>query len=204
MDRTAVILAGGQGQRMGGVNKAFLSLGNERFIERQIRVVREWTDEIIVVSNDEHYNSQLKQYIDIRIVRDVYEGEGPLAGFHAGVSAATRSNVWVLGCDQPFPDAAAAEYLQTRLDGGAFQAAIPLMEGRPQPLHAIYRKETGIIAEKLLKAGERKFLALLDHFHWCGIEEGEFIERGISLVFNHDVDTPEQHEKANFLFSEEK
>ncbi|WP_239617568.1 molybdenum cofactor guanylyltransferase [Cohnella mopanensis] len=198
MDRSAVILAGGQGRRMGGVNKALLLVGGETIIERQLRAVEQWTDEVIIVSNDEGLRARLPQTSNLRIVPDSYKGEGPLAGLHAGLTAATRPIVWVVGCDQPFLDVASAVYLQERLINGSYQAALPLIGGRLQPLHALYRKEAGAVAEKLLQAGKRKFMALLDQIDWCEIEEREFTNEGLSLTFTEDIDTPEQHAKANF------
>jgi molybdopterin-guanine dinucleotide biosynthesis protein A len=182
---------------MGGVNKALLFVGGETIIERQLRVVEQWTDEIIIVSDDEGLRAHLQLRPSLRIVPDTYKGEGPLAGLHAGLAAATRSYVWVIGCDQPFLDLAAAEHLQERLINGSYQAALPLIGGRIQPLHALYRKETGAVAEKLLQAGERKFMALLDQLVWCGIEESAFTNEGLSLTFTNDIDTPEQHANAN-------
>lgn len=203
MDRSAVILAGGQGRRMGGVNKALLLVGRETIIERQLKLVRQWSDEIVVVSDDERLEAYLRQHSDIRVVPDAFKGEGPLAGLHAGLRAATRSCAWVLGCDQPFLDLSAAEYLLERMTNEASQAALPLIGGRPQPLHAIYRKEAGAVAEKLLASGERKFLALLDRLNWCRVEEHSFADNGLSLAFTDDIDTPEQHAKANLLISGE-
>ncbi|WP_373229372.1 molybdenum cofactor guanylyltransferase [Cohnella sp.] len=202
MPTTAVILAGGIGRRMGGMNKAMLSYGDEAFIERQIRVASLGTDEIIVVSNDQAISSLLHNRRNVTIIPDVYIGEGPLAGLHAGLSAASYSSVWVLGCDQPFLDVAAALYLQDRMESGSYQAALPIFGGRPQPLHALYRKETMQPVQALLELGERKILSLLDHIPWCGIDESEFKEQGIPLNFVDDVDTPEQYAEARLLFDD--
>lgn len=204
MARSAVILAGGQGRRMGGLNKALLTLGDQVFIERQIRIAAQWADEVIVVTNDSGLSSRLhQQYSSIRTIPDIYAGEGPLAGVHAGLVAATHSIVWLVGCDQPFLSETAASLLIDRMDTGAYQASLPIIGGRPQPLHAIYRKELSGITESLLIAGERRLLALLDNVEWCGIEELEFTKLGISLHFARDVDTPEQYAQAKLLFSDE-
>jgi molybdopterin-guanine dinucleotide biosynthesis protein A len=209
MARSAVILAGGQGRRMGGLNKALLTLGDEIFIERQIRVASLWADEVIVVTNDINsgMTSQLQQVNStIRIIPDIYAGEGPLAGVHAGLTATSHPIVWILGCDQPFLSETAASLLKNRMDKGDYQVSLPIIGGRPQPLHAIYRKELSGIIDSLLQSGERRLLALLDHAIWCGIEEQEFTKQGISLHFTQDVNTPEQYvqAQANLLNSEHK
>jgi molybdopterin-guanine dinucleotide biosynthesis protein A len=193
---TAVILAGGQGKRMGGMNKALLTFGDETFIERQLRVARLGSDEIIIVSNNREISSLLQDESAVSVIPDLYIGEGPLAGLHAGLAAASNSVIWLLGCDQPYLNAAAAQLLHNRMAGGNYQAALPLIGGRPQPLHAVYHKEVGVKLESLLKSGERRLIALLDHIAWYGIEEQEFIEHGISLRFVDDVDTPEQYNQV--------
>lgn len=195
MAMTTVILAGGQGRRMGGMNKALLPCGEEAFIDRQIRLAGQGSDEIIVVSNDSVLNIHLQKHENVRVVPDVYVGEGPLAGLHAGLMASSHEMVWLIGCDQPFLDLTAASYLLRKMAEGQFQAVVPVVGGRNQPLHAIYRKEIGVIAESLLYSGERSFVSLLEHVSWLGIEENEFIESGISLKFTDDIDTPEQYDK---------
>jgi molybdenum cofactor guanylyltransferase len=203
MALTTVILAGGQGKRMGGLNKALLSLGGETLIERQIRVASESADEIVVVSNDPALNDRLRSYPSVRVVSDRYIGKGPLAGLHVGLESATHSLVWLLGCDQPYPHAGAARFLIEKMESGFYQAALPVVGGKLQPLHAIYRKEVGGAAESLLKRGERRFLALLEQIPWCRVEERQFAEQGFPLDFTNDVDTPEQYERARHLFSKD-
>lgn len=207
MDRSAVILAGGQGRRMGGLNKALLRIGEETFIERQLRIVGQWSDEVIVVSNDDHLNAHIRSLSnEIRIVSDdaSFHGEGPLAGLYTGLSATTRPYIWLVGCDQPYLDLAAAGWMLERLNKGSHEAVIPLIGGRPQPLHAIYIKDVRFPAEELLKSGQRKLVALLDQLRWVGIEEQQFVEQELSLTFTEDVDTPEQYTRINPSFSEDK
>ncbi|RIE03048.1 molybdenum cofactor guanylyltransferase [Cohnella faecalis] len=142
MRKSAVLLAGGAGRRMGGVNKAQLTLGAETFIERQIRIVSQWADEIVVVTNDEAFASSLTEAASdlaansppgpvVRTTPDLFVREGPLAGLHAGLSAASHRLVWLLGCDQPAPDPRAAAWLADRLasvnggEQGRFAAELP-------------------------------------------------------------------------------
>ncbi|RED65581.1 molybdenum cofactor guanylyltransferase [Cohnella lupini] len=206
MDKTAVILAGGQGRRMGGVNKALLLLNKETFIERQLRIAREWTDEIIVVSNDDDLLFRLSAVKELKLIgdSDEYVGEGPLAGLHAGLFAATRPYVWIVGCDQPMLDGKAADFLMERMTRGSFQASVPNINGRTQPLHGIYRKEAASIAGALLASGHRKLLDLLERLSCIEVEQAEFAEHGIAVAFSDDVDTPEQYDRVKSLFPDDE
>jgi molybdopterin-guanine dinucleotide biosynthesis protein A len=196
MDVSAVILAGGQGRRMGGRNKALLTIGPELFIDRQIRVCSDWTDDVVIVSNDGVFAEELKERHHVTVVADSYVGEGPLAGLHAGLMAASQPNVWVLACDQPFLQPAAASLLHERLKRDNTMAALPVLGGRPQPLHAVYRKEAALSAATWLGQGERRLLTLLDHISWSGITQEEFLRAGIPAFFAEDVDTPEDYDRV--------
>lgn len=195
MKLSAILLAGGEGRRMGHVNKAHLTLHGERFIDRQLAVVADVVDERIVVVNDASKADEFSSLPpDVRVVLDCYPGEGPLAGIQAGLEAAEAPFAWVIGCDQPLIDAEAAKLLLTRLEEGDYDAALPIIGGRPQPLHAVYRAEVGLIAARLLAAGNRKLMSLLEELTWIGVEEIEFEAHGIARTFSDDVDTPEQYD----------
>lgn len=213
METSAVILAGGLGRRMGGRNKALLAYGPDLFIERQIRVCAGWTDEIIVVSNDAAILAGVRTNgVGVKVVPDRYEREGPLAGLYAGLAIAARPYVWLLACDQPLASAEAATLLLERLKRAGAAASLPVLgrpaqpsEGsrprsaadfRPQPLHAIYRKEeTAAAADELLRGGERRLRALLHRVPWVGVSEEQFERLGIATDFADDVDTPEDYDR---------
>jgi len=203
-DRSVVILAGGEGRRMGGANKALLELGGQTFLDRQLREAEAISDDVVVVvAGDSALADRLAgdgtdRGRRVRFVSDRYPGEGPLAGVHAGFAAARRPYVWLLGCDQPYASASVALWLLERLraERTAVQAVVPRIGGREQPLHAVYRKEAGEQAERLLVAGERRLRAWLEQIGAAYAEEEDFRLAGHSLTFAHDIDTPEQYEEA--------
>jgi len=191
---STVILAGGQGRRMGGLDKALLAVGQETIFQRQLREAAALSGDVVVVANAPELAKRLLAIApDVRIVADAYAGEGPLAGVHAGFRAADCPCVWLLGCDQPFASAAVASYLLDRLDESRSEASVPLIGGKLQPLHAVYRKETGGIAEELLLEGERRMRQWLDRLDYLTVEEDELRTAGQSASFAEDIDTPEQY-----------
>jgi len=184
---------------MGGRNKALLAYpAQTTFIERQIHACEHWTDEIVIVTNDAAALSGVRsEHARLLIVPDRYVHEGPLAGVHAGFAKATRPYIWLLACDQPQASAAAASLLLERLKQQQdANAALPILAGHPQPLHAIYRNgDVAGLAEDMLRQGERRLQALLKRIRWIGIHEDEFEQRGIVAHFADDVDTPEDYER---------
>jgi molybdopterin-guanine dinucleotide biosynthesis protein A len=95
-DLTGVVLAGGKSTRM-GVNKAFLSFGNTTVIESIVAMMRRSFPEVLLSTNTpEEY-----RHLGLSIIPDHLDHAGPLAGIHAGLSAATTEKIFVISCDMP-------------------------------------------------------------------------------------------------------
>ena len=78
---TPVVLAGGAGTRLGGVNKALLEIGGRRVIDRLLAALRPLGDEIVLVNND----GSLAGLAGTRLVADVEPGAGALMGLYSGL-----------------------------------------------------------------------------------------------------------------------
>ena len=83
---TCVILAGGQGKRMGTKNKALIPFNNSTLIEHAIQALKPQVDEIIISANRDL--SYLKA-LGFTVIEDQTKNQGPLIGI---VSAAEHIN----------------------------------------------------------------------------------------------------------------
>jgi len=159
-----IILAGGKSSRMGR-NKAFLELGELTLIERIINMGKEaGITEIIVVTNE------IKKYefLDVKIVNDYYPGMGPLAGIHSGLIHSKHLNNFVIPCDMPFVATDIINILL--LNQTDCQVVVPMMDGKYQPLTAIYTRDCIPFIEQLLKEKISKVIRLYDLVKTCYIE----------------------------------
>lgn len=139
---SAVILAGGAGSRLGGVDKALLEYDGETLLGRLIVAFESVVSEIVIVGEPRDLAFNTTTPI-IWTVEEPVRG-GPLAGLAAGVEKLSGHDRWffALACDQPFaaraivPLLAAAQQAGPEVDGilGKDQG------GRSQALTAIYRK----------------------------------------------------------------
>ena len=80
---TGVVLAGGLGRRMGGVEKGLIELRGRPLLAHVIERLRPQVDELLLNANRE-----IQRYaaFGVPVVGDVIEGcVGPLAGLHAGL-----------------------------------------------------------------------------------------------------------------------
>ena len=115
-----VILAGGDGQRMGGA-KPLRMLHGERLVDRALRMARAWSDDVRVALRD----PRQIEGVDVPVLLDDPAIEGPLAGLRSALTAAReagREMVLTIPCDAPFVPADLAARLEAAI--GANGAAL--------------------------------------------------------------------------------
>lgn len=112
MKLTAVILAGGRGTRMGGVEKGLLDWRGRPLIAHLIDALAPQVDHILINANRAH---ERYAAFGLSIIRDApdFEGMDPLAGMHTALSHAATELVACVPCDMPeLPDDLVARLLQ--------------------------------------------------------------------------------------------
>lgn len=151
---TGIILSGGKSTRMGGENKAFLSINGEFVIDRVLKIFKDFFDEIIIVTN-----SPL-EYLDydIQIVTDIIKGKASLGGVYTGLFYASSEHCFVSACDMPFLDKRFIEYMISRIEG--HNIIVPHASDGLQPLHAIYSKKCIPLMKRLIDRDELKIRIL--------------------------------------------
>lgn len=156
---SGIVLAGGRNSRMGGLDKAFLSVGGEPAIDRIVRLFRRCFREVIVVTNSpEKYAG-----MDVAVAIDEYPHRGPLAGIHAGLGASRYPYAFISACDMPFLRREPISLLIERTHDQ--DVVVPRWEGDIEPLHAVYATRLRVAMGAALDRGigsVRDFLPLVD------------------------------------------
>lgn len=132
---SAVVLAGGRAQRLGGVDKLALSVGGRSLLERTLDAVAP-AREIVVVG---HYRETSAEVV---WTREDPPGGGPLAGLWAGLSRLSMSDglVAVLAADHPHVTGATVSRLLCAVgDGDAPGAVLADPADRAQWLVGVWR-----------------------------------------------------------------
>lgn len=166
MMRSVLILSGGQGRRLGYMEKALIPFGNNTLIEHIIKSFENLIGDIIISVRDEKQKKILEPYIGRRtIVTDRYKGTGPLAGMLEGFRAAKGEYVFVVACDMPFINADVINMLFE--SANEHDAALPIWDdGNVEPLHAVYRRQPFVVEiEEAIKRNERFVLAPVHHLN---------------------------------------
>ena len=193
---SGVVLAGGQSRRLGR-DKAVELLGGRPIIRRVLERVAGLTSENIVVVADQARGDALPLLEDTRVAMDVYPGMGSLGGIFSGLAAAENEWAMVTACDMPFLNSNLLGYLLSLREGADVVA--PVVEGRPEPTHALYSRECMPFIEERLRAEELKITGFYGGVRVRYVEEGEIRRFDPELLSFFNVNSPQDLERARKL-----
>ena len=164
INKTLAILAGGKSSRMNYNNKAFLSFKEKTFIEHIINAGKSFK-EIIIVANDK----EVYERFNLRVVEDIYKGNGPLAGIHSALKSSNTVYVLCVACDMPLVSSELLDFLGNYNED--YEILVPKYKERLQPLCSIYSKNIiGKIEESLIR-NENKLQRFIMSSNYKVIEE---------------------------------
>ena len=151
---TGIVLAGGQGRRMGGVDKGLQPLRGKPMARWAIERLAPQIDEIIVNANQ---NLEAYAAFGYPVVRDDVAGfAGPLAGLQAGLRAARQALVVTVPCDSPFLPEDLVARLRAALEAQGADLAVAKTGDQAHPVFALVRRAVLPHLEQFLAAGGRK------------------------------------------------
>jgi len=151
---TGLVLAGGQGRRMGGVDKGLELLRGRAMVEWVLERLAPQVGPILINANQ---NLDRYQAFGHPVITDAVGGfAGPLAGLQAGLSAAVTDLVVTVPCDSPFlpPDLVAR--LHAGLDAADAELAVARTGDQPHPVFCLCRRRLEPDLKAFLAAGGRK------------------------------------------------
>lgn len=161
--RSAVVLAGGRGRRMGMVEKALLEFEGKTILERLLESLFRVVDEVILSVRDSTQKEKFRQVLEkfpareIRFCFDTLEDAGPLEGIRAGLVESRSGYSFVCAGDMPFVNFKVVDLLFEKAEG--HDVALPRWEDRKyEPLHAVYSKRLVPEIEKAFEKGKRSVL----------------------------------------------
>jgi len=207
-DCTAIILAGGDSQRMGR-DKANVLLGDQTLLQRVIANMQQIFPHVIVSVR------QPRPEINLLQICDEQPDAGPLAGLAASLGHVTTPWAFAVACDMPFVAPAMVELLagyrskppsvppcqgggeisspdKGRLGGVGCQAVVPVVRGHPQPLAAFYASSCLVAMREHLAAGGKNSLrSILERLQVHYVDEAELLKVDPALRSFFDLDTPQ-------------
>lgn len=149
---TGVILAGGKSSRFGR-NKALETIGDRTLIQWVVDRLSILVAEIVIVTASGEA-IPLRSGLSVRTVADVYADRGPLAGIYSGLMVSTCPRSIVVGCDTPFLSVDLLAHM-SRISS-AFDAVVPRIGDKVEPLCAVYSESCLAPIERLLQENNLK------------------------------------------------
>jgi len=150
---TAVVLAGGGSRRM-GADKALLDWHGRALVDHVADRIRPVCTRLLIASGDGRRLGRAGE------IADPLAEAGPLGGLLAALEAADAPLLAVVAVDLPHANAGVLGALASVIGEG--DAAIPLVDGRLQPLHAVFRTTGAERLRAYLDAGGRSVMGFLD------------------------------------------
>lgn len=186
-----VVLCGGHSRRMGRP-KFSLPFGDEVLLQRVCRILSEVVSPIVVVAAAGQEVPGLPD--GVRIVRDEYDSQGPLAGIATGLDAlrAEVDAAFVTSCDAPLLQSSFVSRLIELL--GDHDVAAPTDGQYDHVLSAVYRTSLADHARRLLAEDRRRPLFLLEESKSLRIHVDELRDVDPNLDSLRNVNTPEDYD----------
>ena len=151
---TGLILAGGKGSRMGGVDKGLQNFRGRRLVDHVYERFAPQVGGVVINANQNH---EAYKTFGVRVVSDAIGGHaGPLAGVHAGLSVSKRPFLASVPCDSPFLPADLIERLYQRIDETGAELAVAKTGEQPHPVFSLMRRGVLDHLAEFLKGGGRK------------------------------------------------
>ncbi len=154
---TAIVLCGGRGQRLGGVDKPLLRLGERTLLGHVIERLRPQVDSVVL--SCARVEDSYREF-GYAAVADLKAGEGPLGGIVSALAEASGSWVLTTPADTPFlpPNLVEALAPACRREG----ASVATAAGRRQNLTMLFDRARAESLRAFFESGERAVHRWLD------------------------------------------
>lgn len=187
---TGLVLAGGQGSRMGGLDKGLVEFAGREMVAWVLEALRPQVCDVLISANR---NLDRYRRTGARVVTDAEKGfAGPLAGLSAGLHASATPYLAVVPCDGPFVPEDLVGRLAQAFGAGELEIAAAHDGDRLHPTFALLDKKVLPDMEAYLAGGGRK------------VQEFYFTRQFASVDFSDcpdaflNLNTPEDMERASF------
>ena len=152
-DITGVILAGGRGSRLGGVDKGLVRLHDRPLIEYVITALRPQVGRLVISANR---NRDVYASYGFPVIADVVGNyEGPLAGMLSALRVVTTPYILFAPCDAPLiPSDLVRRLIEALIRENAMASAV-FFHGRLQPVFALVQSALAGDLDIYLQQGQR-------------------------------------------------
>lgn len=178
-DVTAIILCGGSGSRLGGVDKPLVHVGGRTLIELVVEALDPQVGRVVLACGRDVAPYRALGHAT---VPDERPGEGPLGGIVSALPLVTTDWILTYPGDAPFADPRLVERLASAAD--AVGAAVPSTRGQRQNLTLLLSRERAAELARFYREGGRSLKVWLDGARIGSVDMADIADSFI------DIDTP--------------
>lgn len=172
---TGMVLAGGEGRRMGGRDKGLEPFAGLPLVGHVVKRLQGQVGELLINANR---NADAYRFFADRVIADrVMDGaesgfNGPLMGIYSGLCEANTPWLLVAPCDSPaLPDDLVKRMVEgINADSGQYDIAVAYDGERLHPVVALLRTSLADDLANALAEGERKIDRWYDRHAWCRVD----------------------------------
>lgn len=184
-----VILAGGQGRRMGHRNKGLVHFAGHPLVEQVAARLKDQVSSLYVSCNEDEAQYQK---LGFQTFGDhPFPSEGPLCAIASAVQHINAKYILFVPCDCPIFPATLCKKLFKSLEASGKSIAIVENQGRDQPLFLLLKKNAQTKVIEKVKKGERKVFA------WLASEE--IIKVSFSEAKSDQASTSQEAEARHYF-----
>ena len=193
MDISCIILAGGKSIRFGH-DKVLEKIGNTSLLEQVISHTDPISKDIIIVTAKERAFAQLASHPKVKIVNDIFPGQGSLGGIYTGLVESKSLYNLVVAADMPFLNESLLRYMIKVADGYDF--ILPHVNNWYEPLHAIYSRNCIGPIKSILDQGKKVIVELFNYVKVRYVEAEEIDRFDPQHISFFNINTREDLERA--------
>lgn len=157
MQVSGMILCGGLGTRMGGIDKGMVPLNQKPLVQHVIERLTPQVDEVLINANREIPNYQA---LGNPVYQDDVAGYiGPLAGFLIGMQHAKYDYLLTAPCDSPLIPIDLTQRLLANLIAQNAEVAVACSDGNAHPVFCLCKANLLKSLQEYVRQGGRKVSA---------------------------------------------
>ena len=194
---SAIVLAGGKSSRMGRP-KADLRFEAATMLDYIVSEMTRVFDELVVAVSEPRMYAW--EGYSARSIVDRARYRGPVAALEQALREIEFDRAFVCSCDVPFVNGDLARKLCDML--GDHDALIPHVDGKLQPLHAVYRKTCAKVLATMRAQKENRLHEIVNFANVRIVPDEELRAFDPELLSFFNVNTPEDYQRAIKLMDE--
>jgi molybdopterin-guanine dinucleotide biosynthesis protein A len=165
---SGLILAGGEGRRLGGVDKGLLELDGQALVQHLAQRLSGQVHTLLLSANR---HAERYRALGFEPLGDgPYRGAGPLAGLRSGLAVCPTPWLLAVPCDMPLVPADLCARLWQAAPANDARARVPFDGQRHHYACLLLPRSAHGPIEAALAAGRRRLRELLADIGWLGVD----------------------------------